>query len=78
MAIKSILVRALVDEAKHAHNCQHNARHRLQRGDRRLKVTENRADEHFCVSCALKTIERDKAKLDRLARQLKGDEQLDP
>lgn len=67
---KSILIRVEVDEAKRAHNCQHNSTHRLQSGDKRLKVWSDRSPDNYCVSCALKIISRDIAKLQELAQQL--------
>ncbi len=69
---KSILQRVVIDEARVAHNCQHNATHRLQRGDKRLKVWDGRSAENYCVSCALGIITRDIAKLQELAEQLRG------
>jgi hypothetical protein len=69
---KSILQRAEVDEAKRAHNCQHNAAHRLQRGDMRLKVRNQRSTDHYCAVCALAIISRDIATLQQLAEQLGG------
>ena len=71
MAHKSILVAVCVDEAGKAHDCQHNKKHRLERGNRRLKVRKDRSDEHFCVECALAIIERDIEKLRMLAKQLR-------
>jgi len=68
---KSILQRIEIDHALQAHNCQHNARHRLQRGDKRLKVWSKRSPEHYCVACALRIIERDIAKLQQIAEQLR-------
>ena len=67
---KSIIQRVDVDEAQKAHNCQHNENHRLERGDKRLKVRNQRSADHYCVACALDIIERDIAKLHELARQL--------
>jgi hypothetical protein len=69
---KSILRRVEVDEAKRAHNCQHNENHRLERGHRRLKVWNDRSADHYCVLCALNIINRDIAKLRALAQQLQG------
>jgi len=69
---KSLLPNVVVDEAKHAHDCQHNARHRLEQGDKRLKVRVGRTYEHFCSACSLDTIERDIAKLQALRDQLRG------
>jgi hypothetical protein len=76
MAHKSILVAVSVDEAGKAHDCQHNKKHRLERGNRRLKVRKDRSYEHFCVECALGIIERDIATLTMLAKQLRGEAPL--
>jgi hypothetical protein len=67
---KSILQRMEVDRVMKAHNCQHNPAHRLERGEMRLKVWNNRSPEHYCKACALVIIETDIAKLQELARQL--------
>jgi len=67
---KSILQRVEVDEVKRAHNCQHNARHRLERGDKRLKVWKQRSLENYCAACAIRIISRDMAKLQELQEQL--------
>lgn len=71
---KSIIQRVEVDVAQKAHNCQHNQNHRLERGDRRLKVWKDRSADHYCVHCALGIIDRDIAKLQELARLLKGEQ----
>ncbi len=70
MPRKSLVQRSAVDLAQKAHNCQANRTHRLERGDRRLKVHVNRSHDHYCSSCALKIIEQDIGKLQELARQL--------
>lgn len=67
---KSILLRAEVDQAQKAHDCQHNPAHRLQKGDKRLKVTKDRTAEHFCSECALKIIQGDIVKLQKLSMEL--------
>jgi hypothetical protein len=64
--------RVKVDVALRAHKCQHNGRHKLERGDKRLKVTTQRSSEHYCAACALVIIERDIAKLQALASELRG------
>lgn len=71
---KSIIQRVEVSEAKKAHNCQHNPNHRIERGDKRLTVLNQRSREHFCINCALDIIERDIAKLHGLAEQLRGEQ----
>jgi len=70
---KSIIQRAEVDNVQKAHNCQHNRNHRLERGDKRLKVWKQRSTDHYCVPCALDIIARDIAKLQEIARQLKDE-----
>lgn len=77
-APKSVLISISVDEALKAHDCQHNSRHRLEKGHRRLKVRKDRSYEHFCVVCALAIVERDIARLQVIASQLRGDVALDP
>jgi hypothetical protein len=69
---KSIIERVEVDEALKAHNCQHNQNHRIERGDKRLKVWKQRSPEHYCVSCALDIIARDIAELQDLDRRLRS------
>jgi hypothetical protein len=68
---KSILQRIQVDEAQHAHNCQHNNAHRVECGDKRLRVWKQRSYEHYCVSCALDIIARDIIKLQEIAEHLR-------
>ena len=67
---KSILQRVEVDTALRAHDCQHNKAHRLQRGDKRLKVHVQRSQDYYCVECALDIIKRDIARLEALASEL--------
>lgn len=66
MAIRSLVDQVQIDRALHAHNCQANAKHRIQKGDVRLKVRTGRSWEHYCVLCAQKIIERDIEKLTAL------------
>jgi len=67
---KSLLPNLKIDLVKRAHDCQHNNRHRLRMGDKRLKVRVNRSDEHFCAPCALIIIGLDITKLQALANEL--------
>jgi hypothetical protein len=69
--IKSLLIRVEMDEALKAHNCQANSKHRLVRGDRRLKVRNARSWDHYCVPCAIVMIERDIAELQDLQSRLR-------
>ena len=69
MATKSLLIRVAIDEALKAHNCQANARHRIERGDHRLKVRNGRSWDHYCVSCASEILGRDIRELYTLQSQ---------
>ena len=59
-----------LDQAKKAHNCQANARHRIERGDARLKVRNGRSWDHYCVACAKTILECDIAELQGLTGRL--------
>lgn len=72
MSRKSLVQRAEVDQVQKAHNCQASGKHRLERGDRRLKVYVDRSHDHYCMVCALKIIAQDITKLQELANQLKS------
>ena len=69
MATKSLVIRVEIDCALKAHNCQANARHRLERGDRRLKVRNGRSWDHYCAECAANIVERDLLKLRAIRKQ---------
>lgn len=71
---KSILKRVEIDVAQKAHNCQHNDKHRIQCGQKRLKVWKDRSYEHYCLECALDIIKRDTARLQELISELRSDE----
>ena len=73
MARKSLVQRSEIDQVQKAHNCQANSKHRLERGDRRLKVYVDRSHDHYCKECALKIIEADILRLQELALQLKAE-----
>jgi hypothetical protein len=69
LATKSLVIRVEIDHALKAHNCQANARHRLARGDKRLKVRNGRSWDHYCAGCAANILEGDLAKLRSLLLQ---------
>lgn len=71
--IKSLLVGVRVGAAKNAHNCKGNTRHRLVRGDTRLEISNGRNWHYYCLKCANTIVERDRGKLDELARSLRGE-----
>jgi hypothetical protein len=66
MATKSLVTQVGVDIAGKAHNCQANARHRISKGDTRLKVRSGRGWDHYCRDCAVQIISRDIVKLTAL------------
>ncbi len=65
--IKSLLTRTAIDEAGKAHNCQRDAGHRIQKGQKRLKVRNGRSWDHYCLVCAKLIVESDERKLRELA-----------
>jgi hypothetical protein len=67
---KSFVASIEMDEAQRAHNCQHNAGHRILKGERRLKLKVERTSEHFCRDCAIKFLKADVEKLEALIAQL--------
>lgn len=70
MATKSLIDTVAIDVAKKSHNCQANARHRINSGDSRLKVKNGLGHDHYCVDCAKKIISADIQKLTRLLQSL--------
>ena len=52
MATRSLLVTHRIDRAGRAHDCQANAKHRIQKGDVRLKVRNGMGWDHYCKACA--------------------------
>jgi hypothetical protein len=66
--IKSLIVQVHIDTAGKAHNCQANPRHRVEKGDVRLKVQNGRSWNHYCRACAEIIIERDIQKLTDLRK----------
>ena len=68
--IRSLRIPTRVDVAHRAHNCQGNARHRIEGGDKRLKVRNGRGWDHYCLDCARKIVHRDIDALEALAGEL--------
>ncbi len=70
MAIKSLITPVGIDTASKAHNCQANAKHRIEKGHVRLKVRNGRSWDHYCLACARNIIGRDIQKLIELQESL--------
>lgn len=70
--VRSLLVGAKIDEAGRAHNCKANVSHRINRGDKRLKVPkrQGRGWDHYCLECAEKIVARDFTLLSALAGEI--------
>jgi hypothetical protein len=67
MPRKSLVTRVAIDHAGAAHNCQANPKkHRLKKGDVRLKVRNGRGWDHYCAECAKAIIANDIERLTRL------------
>jgi hypothetical protein len=61
--IKSLLTTVEIGTVKKAHNCQGNAAHRLQQGQRRLEVKNERSWDYYCLDCGMRILERDAEKI---------------
>jgi hypothetical protein len=70
MAIKSLIIHVGIDTAGKAHNCQASAKHRIEKGDVRLKVRNGRSWDHYCLACAKSIIGRDILKLTELRKMM--------
>ena len=56
---KSLLVSMGWTEAGRAHNCRSDAKHRIEKGDRRLTVKQDGDDLHYCEACAVRFLDKD-------------------
>ena len=70
---RSLRIQTEVDEAGRAHNCKSNDQHRIERGDRRLKVRTKGFWNHYCLDCARKMVRRDIEEFEALAEELDRD-----
>ena len=50
--LKSLIKNVSLTEAKRAHDCRFNTKHKICKGDTRLTVKEGRKTSNYCVSCA--------------------------
>jgi len=60
VAIKSLVTHVEIDTAGKAHNCQASAKHRIEKGDERLKVRNGRSWDHYCLGKVRTSIPRTK------------------
>lgn len=68
--VKSLITRVEIDRAKRAHNCQANARHRIEAGEIRLNVRNGRSWDRYCFTCAFTILEQDSKKIGDIKAQL--------
>lgn len=74
--LRSLIIHAEVDTAKKAHDCRSNHRHRIESGDRRLKVRNGRSWQHYCFECAKAIVRNGISTLEVLASTLETDRAL--
>lgn len=65
-SLRSLVTRTLIDQAGASHNCQRDSSHRIAKGERRLKVKNNRSWDHYCLSCARLILQKDLTKIQDL------------
>jgi len=70
MPTKSVVTRIEIDTVLRSHSCQADKRHRLERGDQRLKVRNGRSWDHYCATCARAILSNGIAKLRFLLERL--------
>ena len=69
---KSLIIRTEIDEALKSHNCQRSSKHRISKGERRLKVRNGRSWDHYCLECAKVMLKNDAQKLQELSNGVDG------
>ena len=62
----STIKNIFIDEAKAAHDCSLNKKHRIRRGDKRLNIKNKRSPKRYCIGCSLSAIIKDIEKLNEL------------
>lgn len=63
---KSLIKNVNITEAKRAHNCKSNVRHRIVKGNFRLTVKEGQDEYNYCVACGIKFLDKAIADLKNL------------
>lgn len=61
--VRSLVERISFDRALRAHDCQASAKHRVSKGELRLKVRNGRSWDHYCLACAQQILRKDVAYL---------------
>lgn len=68
---KTLLKNASFTVARASHDCKSNSKHRINKGDLRLTIREDRSNKHYCQECALNFLEKDLESLHKLIEQAK-------
>ncbi len=67
---KSVVLRVTIETAGNSHNCQHDRRHRIMKGDTRLKVWSEDGKENFCAECGLAMLQEGIVRLTDFSQRL--------
>lgn len=68
--LKSLVIKAELDTALKSHNCQANDNHRISKGESRLKVSNGRSYNYYCIMCAKHILATDIKKLQTLEKHI--------
>jgi hypothetical protein len=74
---KSLIKNMSIDTAKVSHFCKHNGKHKILKGEKRLKLKVGRSYQHFCTVCAKNFLEIDITKLQNLLIELEKESRQD-
>lgn len=61
--VRSLVATIAFDHALRGHECQANSKHRITKGEMRLKVRNGRSWDHYCIACAQQILSKDVARL---------------
>jgi hypothetical protein len=67
---KSFLKNISIDTAKSSHSCKHNKKHKINKGDKRLKLKKNRAFQHFFFFFSKESLKKDISELNAFLIEL--------
>lgn len=54
---KSLIKNIQITEAKRAHSCKSNSKHKILKGDLRITVKEGQNERNYCIECGKRFIE---------------------
>jgi hypothetical protein len=71
---KSLLYTLGLTTVGRAHDCRFNAKHRLEKGARRLTIKVDGDEHNYCLACARSFVMRDIGRLQELLAEIDGAE----